>query len=206
MEPLVLHSVPLVQRLQRLLSLMMRATSLKHTRSVWSKYYWNKMPAYDRIVLGSWKSLSQITFKELCFCMEMGFGSIKCHSLAGLDFRLKTDEDQVLCPPPLCPPQAEEGINYYRPKWRPNHSNEYFSLMKTELLFSNLWIFYVDFGYGIFNNHPQGNTAHSVGQGRKWVQFKGWTLSEWCQGSAVYRQYGPDKGNGRMSPQRFPTS
>lgn len=75
------------------------------------------MPVHDRIVLGSQKSVSQVTFEELCFCMEMGFGSIKCHSPAGLDFRLKTlMRNQVLCPVPLHPPQAEEGINYHKPK------------------------------------------------------------------------------------------
>lgn len=108
-EPLVLQSVPPVQRLQWILLLMTQATSLKHTWSVWSKCYWNKMPAYDRILSGSWKSVSQMTFEELCFCMEMGFGSIKCHSPAGLDFRLKTLMRIRCCAHLLCTPRKQRG-------------------------------------------------------------------------------------------------
>ena len=58
-------------------------------------------------------------------------------SRVGFQFE-NTDEDQVLRPSPLHPPQADEGIKYHKPKHRLYHSKGYFSLMKTELLFNNL--------------------------------------------------------------------
>lgn len=56
----------------------------------------------------------------------------------------------LLCTPLL---KQEKGINYHKPKWKPHHSKGYFSQMKTELLFNNSLIFYLDFGYEILTNN-----------------------------------------------------